>query len=184
MINRIILPVISTQNAEGSNVTGFGDISWSAWFAPSKASKVTWGVGPVIQVPTGSNADEFGTREWGVGPSLVVLTSIDKWVIGLVTNNVWTFGDIKENKFVFQYFANYNLPNAWYLVTAPINTANWNIEESSERWVIPFGGGAGKVVRFGKLPVNINLQAYYNAFRPDNVGAWGTRFQIQFLFPK
>jgi len=107
---------------------------------------------------------------------------IDDWVAGIVTNNVWTFGDKEENKFVFQYFINYNFPS-FYLVSAPIITANWNAESDS-RWVIPFGGGAGKVIKIGKLPININAQVYYNAVKPDGIGDWQSRIQVQFLFPK
>jgi len=182
LINRIILPVITQPSStEDKSTTGTGDISWSAWFSQSKASKIIWGVGPVMQIPTASSS-EFGSGEFGVGPSFVALTIIDDWVAGIVTNNVWTFGDKEENKFVFQYFINYNFPS-FYLVYAPIITANWNAESDS-RWVVPFGGGAGKVIKIGKLPININAQVYYNAVKPDGVGDWQTRFQIQFLFPK
>ena len=125
LINRVIIPVI-TQPYESDGVnssTGIGDISYTAWLAPTKASQITWGVGPVFQIPTGSEANEFGSREFGIGPSVVALTTINQWVAGVVINNVWTFGDIKENKFLFQYFVNYNLPKAWYIVSAPILTA-------------------------------------------------------------
>jgi len=125
----------------------------------------------------------FLTRFWKwwirYWPSLVALTKIDKWVAGIVTNNVWTFGDIGENKFLFQYFINYNLPKAWYLVSATIMTANWNAA-SDQRWIVPFGGGLGKVFKIGKL----NAHMYYNAVKPDMVGNWQSRVQQQFLFPK
>ena len=182
LINRIILPVITQPSStEDKSTTGIGDISWSAWLSPSKAGKIIWGVGPVMQIPTSSS--EFGSGEFGIGPSFVALTMIDKWVAGIVTNNVWTFGDTGENKLVFQYFINYNLPDAWYIVSAPIITANWNAP-SDNRWIVPFGGGAGKVFKIGKLPININAQLYYNVVKPDGVGDWQSRFQVQFLFPK
>ena len=183
LINRIILPVITQPSStEDKSTTGTGDISWSAWLSPTKASKILWGVGPVMQLPTASSS-EFGSGEFGIGPSFVALLVIDKWAVGIVTNNVWTFGDAKENKFIFQYFVNYNLPKAWYIVSAPILTANWNAT-SDNRWVVPFGGGAGKVFKVGKLPININAQMYYNVVKPDGVGDWQSRIQVQFLFPK
>ena len=185
IISRIIFPVLTQPygNADGSSSTGLADISYTAWFSPSKASKITWGFGPAMQIPGGSSADAFGSREFGIGPSLVALSSTNQWVYGIVVNNVWTFGDIEENKFLFQYFVNYNLPKAWYLVSGPILTANWNITEG-EKWTVPFGGGFGKVFKIGKLPVNANAHVYYNAVRPEASGDWGTRFQLQFLFPK
>ncbi len=184
LINRVIIPIITQPSyVEDKSTTGVGDISYTAWLSPTKASKVIWGVGPVFQIPTASDANEFGSREFGIGPSVVALTTIDKWVAGVVVNNVWTFGDAKENKFLFQYFVNYNLPKAWYLVSAPILTANWNAE-SGEQWIIPFGAGAGKVFKIGKQPININAQTYYNSVKPEVWGDWQFRFQVQLLFPK
>jgi len=183
LINRIILPVITQPSSyEDKSSTGTGDISWSAWFSPGKSSKIIWGLGPVMQIPTASSS-EFGSGEFGIGPSFVALTMIDKWVAGIVTNNVWTFGEISESKFIFQYFINYNLPKAWYIVSAPIITANWNVD-SDQRWIVPFGGGVGKVFKIGKLPINLNAQMYYNVVKPDGVGDWQSRLQLQFLFPK
>lgn len=60
---------------------------------------------------------------------------------------------------------------------------NWNANPD-QRWVFPFGVGGGKVFKIGKLPVNLNAQMYYNAVKPDGVGDWQTRIQLQFLFPK
>ncbi len=184
LINRVIIPIITQPYGEDgiNSSTGIGDISYTAWLSPTKASKITWGAGPAFQIPTASK-DIYGSGEFGVGPSVVALTSIDKWVAGVVVNNIWTFGDIEENKFLFQYFANYNLPKAWYLVSAPILTANWNAP-SDQKWIVPFGGGAGKVFKLGKQPINVNAQGYYNAVKPDGWGDWQVRLQVQFLFPK
>lgn len=177
LVNRIILPIITQPLAtEDASSTGIGDISWSAWLSPSKAGKIIWGFGPALQLPTSSSRD-FRSGEFGIGPSLVALTMIEKWVIGIVTNNVWTFGDITQNKFLFQYFINYNLPKAWYIVSAPIITANWNTD-SDQRWIVPFGGGFGKVFKLGKLPVNFNAQLYYNAVRPYGMGGVQSRLQL------
>ena len=182
LINRIILPIVTKPTSTEDSETGIGDVNWTVWLSPAKTGKIIWGLGPVIQLPTSSSQD-FGSGEFGIGPSVVALTMIDKWVAGLVVNNIWTFGDISENKFLFQYFVNYNLPKAWYIVTAPIITANWNAD-SDQRWTVPFGIGAGKVIKIGKLPLNLSAGMYYNAVKPDGVGDWASRIQIQFLFPK
>ncbi len=186
LINRIIIPIVTQPQSfddPSSSTTGVGDISFTAWLSPSKASKIIWGVGPALQIPTGSDPNEFGSHEFGMGPSVVALTMIDKWVAGVVLNNIWTFGDAKENKFLFQYFVNYNLPNAVYLVSAPILTSNWNAP-SGEQWIVPFGGGIGKVFKIGKQPINVNAQGYYNAVKPTGWGEWQMRLQVQLLFPK
>jgi len=48
-----------------------------------------------------------------------------------------------------------------------IITADWNAK-SSQRWAAPVGGGIGKILHLGKLPVNAQVSAYYNVVRPDN----------------
>lgn len=182
MINRIIMPVITQPSSlEDKSSTGFGDIVYTMWFSPAKASKIIWGLGPVFQLPSASDSI-YGSGEFGVGPSVVILSMPGDWVIGAVINNIRTFGDVEENKFSLNYFANYNF-SKWYLVTAPIITANWNAPEG-QKWVVPFGIGAGKVFKLGgNLPTNINAHVYYNAVKPDGVGDWQTRFQLTFMIP-
>jgi hypothetical protein len=84
---------------------------------------------------------------------------------------------------LIQPFINYNFSHGWYLTTAPIFTADWKAD-SDDRWTVPLGGGVGKIVRIGKLPLNLQLSAYYNVVTPDNGADWQLRFQFQFLFPK
>jgi hypothetical protein len=183
MINRVIAPIITQPSTtEDKSTTGLGDINYSAFFSPKGTGKIIYGVGPVLQFPTATKK-ELGSKEFGVGPSVVALTMVKKWVMGIVVNNVWTFGDIGENKFLLQYFVNYNLPKAWYITSAPIMTANWNAADG-QQWVIPFGGGIGKVFKIGKQPMNLNVQGYYNAVTPTGMGEWQSRIQLQFLFPK
>jgi len=183
LITRTIIPIITqpSPKKDESN-TNIGDVLLTAWLSPSKSNVFSWGAGPVMQIPTNSGADEFGSREFGIGPSAVALVMLKKLVMGFVVQNIWTFGTIKENKFLVQWFVNFNLPKAWYLVTAPIVTANWN-KEKGQQWVVPFGLGVGKIVKLGKLPLNLSAHFYYNAVRSDVVGPWASRFQVQFLFP-
>ena len=182
MINRVILPVITQPSStEDKSSTGFGDILYTMWFSPSKDSKIIWGFGPALQLPTASGI-EYGSGEFGVGPSLVILTMPKQWVIGAVINNIRTFGDADENVFFTNLFVNYNFPK-WYLTSAPIITADWNAEKD-QRWLVPVGAGLGKVVKLGgKLPLNMSAHAYYNVIKPDGAGEWQTRFQLQFMFP-
>ena len=84
---------------------------------------------------------------------------------------------------LFQYFVNYNLPSGLYLTTSPVITASWEAD-SGDRWTIPVGGGVGKIIRIGRLPINAQLQHYYNLEDPAAGPDWQTRFQVQFLFPK
>lgn len=83
----------------------------------------------------------------------------------------------------FQYFVNYNFPGGKYLTSAPAITADWTAS-SDETWTIPLGGGAGKIFKIGKQPVNGQVQAFYNVEKPTGAADWQLRLQLQFLFPK
>jgi len=126
LITRTIFPLIWNPDYAQENESnfGFGDIIFTAFYSP-KTEGLTWGVGPVIQFPTGGT--EFGTGKWCAGLSFVGLVMPGKWVIGGLINNIWSFAG-QENRadvnfMTFQPFINYNLPN-FYFTFSPIVTAN------------------------------------------------------------
>jgi len=64
--------------------------------------------------------------------------------------------------------------------SSPIITANW--EAPGAKWTVPIGGGAGRVFRVGKLPINLSLSAYYNIVRPDLGARRQLRSQVTLIF--
>jgi hypothetical protein len=108
-------------------------------------------------------------------------------VAGALVNNIWSVGgwsDKTVNLMTLQPFFNYNFSQGWYLTTSPILTANWAAESSRDVWTVPLGGGFGKIIHLGKLPVNLSAQAFYNVATPQYGADWSFRLQCQFLFPK
>jgi len=187
LITRTIMPVINQPSpAPGvSSAFGLGDINPTAFFSPAKSGKLIWGVGPTVTLPTATDS-MLGMGKWSGGPAVVALTMQGKWVIGGLANHQWSFagwGDEDVNLSLVQPFINYNLPNGWYLTTAPVVTANWEAD-SDNVWTVPVGGGIGKIARIGKLPVNLQLSAYSNVVTPDFGADGQIRFQVQLLFPK
>lgn len=189
LITRTIIPIITQPGfVPGENsTTGLGDIQFTGFLSPSRSEGTIWGVGAVVQLPTQSN-DRLGNDNWGLGPSFVALRSEqgNPWVYGFLVNNVWSIGgggDPNYNKFLLQPFVNYNLPGGWYLTSSPVVTADWKAD-SSERWTVPLGGGFGRIVKFSQLPVNLQLQSYYNVEAPDNGSDWTIRVQLQLMLPK
>ncbi|RLA03035.1 MAG: neuromedin U, partial [Gammaproteobacteria bacterium] len=184
-INRTIMPVMQQPKLtpDGDSKFGLGDITHTVFISPAAPSAFTWGVGPVLTFPTATD-DRLGVDAWSGGIGAVGLAMPGKWVVGALIQNVWSFsGDDDVNQLLFQYFINYNMEGGWYLTTAPIITANWEAD-SGERWTVPVGGGFGKIFRIGSQPMNAQFQAFYNIDKPDFVGDWSLRFQLQFLFPK
>jgi hypothetical protein len=188
LITRTILPTIEmTSPAPGvRSAFGLGDLNPTAFLSPDKPGKLIWGVGPTLTFPTATDP-MLGSGKWSAGPAVVVLTIQGHWVLGALANNQWSFagwGSQNVNQMLIQPFVNYNLPRGWYLTTAPIITADWEAN-SDNRWTVPIGAGVGKIIKLGRLPVNLQLSAYYNVVTPDNFGAdWQLRFQFQFLLPK
>lgn len=187
VITRTIVPIIHQPGlADGqSSDNGIGDLQFTAFLSPAESTGLIWGAGPVLRFPTASR-DTLGSEKWSAGPSVVALMSKGPWVVGGLVQNLWSYaGDSDRNdvnQLLLQPFLNYNLPDGWYLTSSPVVTSDWN--RSRQKWTVPVGGGFGKIVRIGKLPVNLQLQAYYNVAKPDEVGDWTIRFQVQLLFPK
>jgi len=188
LITRTIVPVVSQPDifTQEGRIDGIGDTSFTAFLSPSNSGDIIWGLGPVFLLPTASD-DTLASQKWGAGISAVALAMPGKWVIGSLLSNVWSTGGSGEqdiNLFTWQYFVNYNLDDGWYLLTAPIITANWEAD-SDHRWTVPFGGGIGKLFQIGKQPINAQISAYNNVVTPDDYGAqWQIRVMVQFLFPK
>jgi len=49
---------------------------------------------------------------------------------------------------------------------------------------VPVGGGLGKLVKSGKIPMDYKLTAYWNLEKPDFAPDWSLQFTIKLLFPK
>ena len=188
LVTRTILPVISQPGVltggEG-RVNGLGDTTFTGWLSPANPGKWIWGVGAAFLIPTATD-DALGSDKWGAGPTIVLLTTPGKWVVGSLFSNVWSFagsGDQDVNLFTWQYFINYNLDDGWYLTSAPVITANWEAA-SGEKWTVPFGAGFGKIFHIGKQAINGSAHAYFNVEKPTYGAEWTLRLQLQFLFPK
>ncbi|MHC4647213.1 MAG: neuromedin U [Planctomycetota bacterium] len=186
LITRTIFPVIDQPSlAPGlGSEFGLGNVNFSGFFSPRNSSEWLWGIGPIFEFPTNTD-DVLGSDNWSAGPTFVALKMEGPWVYGGLINQLWSYaGDDPEvNKMLIQPFINYNLPDGWYLSSAPIITANWKAD-SDNQWTVPVGGGIGKIVRLGKLPVNMSCQAFYNVEKPRYGPDWTLRLQLQLLFPK
>ena len=198
IITRTILPVVYLpapidggipglpQNLPSGSTNGLGDINFTAFLSPASPGKLIWGIGPSIGLNT-ATSDFTGTGKWTAGPSLVLLTQPKPWTVGLLVRNLWSFAGQSNrdsvNSFLTQFFINYNLPGGWYLTSSPVITANWQAP-AGERWTVPLGGGVGKIIRLGPIPLNLQVQGFGNVVAPENAPDWSLRFQAQLLFPK
>jgi hypothetical protein len=178
----------------GRTEFGLGDLTPELFFSPTKpisfgdGLSMVWGVGPVFQLPTATD-DKLGTGKWSAGPGFVTFFSAKPLHIttGFLIFNIWSFAGDQDradvNAMTLQPFLNYNLPDGWYLTTAPLMTANWEANHEN-RWTVPVGGGIGRIFKIGDQSVNAQISAYYNAVTPEATGPnWQLRAEWTFLFP-
>ena len=186
MIVRTVVPFVSLPGPEMTRFTGIGDIQEQIYLTPSKGGAVTWGLGPVVSMPTATTS-AMQTGSWAAGPTFVALTMPGPWVIGAVVNNVWTFSDAgsatKMNQFLLQPFVNFNFGKGWALSTVPVITANWDAEEG-QKWTVPVGAGIGRTLVFAGKPMTLGIHYYHNVVHPDSAAADQVRFMVVMLFPK
>lgn len=189
IITRTILPVISQPGyvANQGRANGLGDTQISAFLSPARPGTLIWAVGAITQLPTHTDP-LLGNDHAGFGPTFAMLhlEKSDPWVYGILLNNVWSTGNSRSpayNNGVVQVFCNFNFGAGTYLTSSPLITINWKASDS-QRFTVPMGGGIGKIFKFGKLPVNAQVGAYYNVVRPDFAPNWQIRLQAQLIFPK
>jgi hypothetical protein len=190
VITRTILPLVWQPSFQPAHTVPFGTAPTEFSAMLSNANPIdhwVFGAGPIFGVPTASDKT-LGSSVWGAGPEAVAVYMHGPWVAGLLVNNLWSLGGTsgprgtQYTKFLIEPFVNYNFGGGWYVFTAPEFTASWPAA-GNHAWTVPFGGGGGKVIKlFDKLPVNLQLGAFYNAVRPSYVGSWSLRTQVTFIF--
>jgi hypothetical protein len=169
-------------------ILGFGDLNPTFFLSPARPGKVIWGAGPTFLLPTATD-DVLGTGKLSMGPAVLVLVQPGKWTLGTLVSNLFSVAGSSDrpdvNTMSWQYFVNYNLQKGWYLTFQPTITANWNAP-SGNVWLLPFGGGVGRIMRLGSQPVNASIQAYVNVKRPDLFPSptWQLKLQLAFLYPR
>jgi len=87
------------------------------------------------------------------------------------------------DQYLMQYFVTRNFEHGWFLTSSPILTANWRAPGENQ-WLVPFGGGFGKMTRFFSQPMVWQMHAYYNAVHPRDLPypKWQVRLQVALLF--
>ena len=75
-----------------------------------------------------------------------------------------------------------NFDSGWYLSSSPAIAANREASPSQRR-VVPFGAGFGRVVWIAGVRFNCSLSAFVNAVKPDFGPIWSLRATVTLLLP-
>jgi hypothetical protein len=185
LISRTILPIIHQEKVTGltGSQTGIGDIVQSIFFSPKKTTPFIWGAGPVLLVPTASN-DHIGAKQFGIGPTLVVLKQQSGWTYGALYNHIWGIaggsGRPKVNSDFIQPFLAYGTKSGWTFTINTESTYDWNVR----KWSVPIHLTASKLIRVGKQPISLQGGLRCWATSPDGgPQGCGPRIAVVFLFP-
>lgn len=188
IISRTIIPFVIDQKniVPGTSQSGLGDIVQSLFFSPKEltANGATWGVGPVFLLPTATKK-ALGGGKWGAGLTGVALRQENGWTYGGLANHIWSFAGDSSRKDInatyLQPFLSYTTPDAWSYTVNTESTYDWVASD----WNVPVNFTIGKVVKFGKQPVQLTGGVRYWAdSSPNGPSGFGARFQMTFMYPK
>jgi hypothetical protein len=187
LITRVILPVVSQYNITGQakHESGIADVVASAFFSPSNSKNgLTWGAGPVLLIPTGTNSYLTG-KKFGIGPTVVALKQAGGWTYGALINQIWSVAGSSSRSDISQMFVNpfltYNWKSGAGITTAFEWTQNWKASTSNV-WLIPMFSG---LTSFGKQKVSMAIGPKFNIGAPAAVKTkFGLRASLVLLFPK
>ena len=178
LITRPTIPVLFSQPVpkgfdDFSNLGGLGDTQLPMLVSPPSGNWLL-GLGPTWLFPTGTR-DEFTRKQWGAGPAFVLGYKTKDWIAGIFPQYTWGFGGWNDegepdaSYFSMLYFLVYNLPNAWQIGLNPTISYDDNAK-SGNKWNVPVGLFASKMIKIGNVPVKLQLGVEYSVVSQDDFG--------------
>ena len=184
LIATLVLPFKGIPDITNRSGTewGFGDVN-PTFLMAIQFGEFFLGPGVNLVAPTASDA-VIGQGKWQLGPALAFIWFTKLIVAGFQATQAYSLGgdgsrpDVSNFKLQPLFFL--NLPEGTFLVTSPLIQHDWKQSD----WIVPVGGGVGKLVQLGTQAANVNLQVFWNAAAPAVGPTWRVQFQLQLLFPE
>jgi hypothetical protein len=189
IVTRTTLPYISTPDLDGGigRKDGFGDIVTQGYFLPKlKTKEVTAGLGYNLTIPTAGDNDFVGSGKWSLGPTAIYINmQTPSWQWGLLSYSSFSFASANADR---DYVANIaiqpiltkHFSKGWY-ASVPDVPQTYNFKTSN--WNLQLGARLGKVMKFGKQPVNLFIQPTYNPNDDEVAAKWTIKLNLTLLFP-
>jgi hypothetical protein len=187
LIARVITPLVSQPALSEGGAPAFGvsDILASFFFSPSGTGSLTWGVGPVLGLPS-TTLPTLGTEKWTAGPTFVALKQSGPWTVGLLVNQAWSFAGNSDRSDVSQMFLQpfvaRTTRSLWTITLQSESTANW--EADSDKWTVPINLVFSKLSSFGPFPASYQFGGGVFVARPELAPSWKARAAIVILLPR
>ena len=192
LITRPVMPfynIVPHETAHGQfeRAAGLGDLALVELLSPAHSGNWILGAGPTAIFPT-ATSPFTGQRKWQLGPSFVAGYLTKEYFLGVFPQQWWSIGGVHSrpdtNQMNLQPIATIFFGEGWSLGYSGNILADWNAP-SEDVWTVPVGLGLAKVVKFGRLPVKIQLAVQYMPVHPRISGQeWNVQVQITPVIPK
>ena len=192
LVTRTTLPYITTPKPDSGigRHKGFGDIVAQGYFLPKLETKgVSVGLGYNLTIPSAGDNEFVGSGKWSLGPGLVFVNmQTPSWLWGILSYSSFSFADSDSDR---SYVSNISIQpvlvkhfsKGWYAAVPDVpQTYNFR----TDLWTLNIGPRVGRVMKFGKQPVNLFGQVTYNPIDyNDQVSSeWTFKINLTLLFPK
>jgi hypothetical protein len=192
LITRPVMPfynIVPHETAPGNfeRAAGLGDLALVELLSPAHSGNWVLGAGPTAIFPTATS--EFtGQGKWQLGPTVVVGYLTKEFFIGVFPQQWWSIGGEHgrpdTNQMNLQPIAAIFFGEGWSLGYSGNILADWNAP-SEDVWTVPIGLALSKVVKFGRLPVKLQLGVQYMPVHPRISGQeWNVQVSITPVLPK
>lgn len=174
--------------------TGFGDTILLTLLGPNREDGNIWGVGASQIFPT-AQEDVLGQGKYQAGPAFLWAhiapepgKGWESFNYGLLGQHWWSYaGDddrSETSQTDIQYFINYRLNDTALIGMTPNIRINWK-EDGSNRFSVPIGLGYIDMIKIGKVPIRVGMEAQYYVHQPDAAGAdWNFRIIFTPIVPR
>ena len=166
--------------------TGFGDMYYVGLVSPKNPPKIgdgttVLGFGISQSFPSATD-DVLGTGKWSAGPAIIAGYLGPKVKIATLIQNYFSYAGDSDRDTVrlsnIQYFYYYSLSDVMSVGAGPNIIVNWEAKKG-DKLTLPIGMGINRTFQFGKIPVRLGVEAFYNTVRADSLGSnWDVRFMV------
>ena len=192
LITRPVMPFYNivpheTSPGEFARDAGLGDLALVELLSPAHSGNWILGARPTAIFPTATSVFT-GQGKWQLGPTVVVGYLTKQYFIGVFPQQWWSIGGEHgkpdTNQMNLQPIDAIFFGQGWSLGYSGNILADWTAP-SEDVWTVPIGLALGKVVKFGRLPVKLQLAVQYMPVHPRISGQeWNVQVQITPVLPK
>jgi hypothetical protein len=192
LITRPVMPFYNivpheTSPGEFARDAGLGDLALVELLSPAHSGNWILGAGPTAIFPTATSFFT-GQGKWQMGPTVVVGYLTKEFFIGVFPQQWWSIGGEHgkpdTNQMNLQPIAAIFFGEGWSVGYSGNILADWTAP-SEDVWTVPVGLALSKVVKFGRLPVKLQLAVQYMPVHPRISGQeWNVQVSITPVLPK